>query len=398
MAKKDINAGMTALKELLGGDEDFVREAVHAYLQSVLEGEMVHALGAGKHERTEGRTGYRSGYYQRSLITRVGRIELQVPQDREGRFQTSLFERYQRSEKALLAAMVEMYIQGVSTRKVKKVTEELCGHRFSATMISTIVKRLDAALAAFAGRKLKEDYPYLVLDARYEKVRVNGIVVSQAVMIAVGIDWKGHRQILGVELANRESTTSWRDFLSGLKSRGLTGVEYVVSDDHAGLKASVPEILPAAFWQRCYVHFLRNALDYMPRKRDDDCLKELRWLYDRRTLEEAQRDLAGWIERWQGKYPKLVDWVEDNIDETFTFYRLPGAHHRHMKSTNMLERYNEEIKRRTRVVRIFPNEASCLRLVRALAVERHEGWLEDNRYLNMDYLKEARKERLRLAA
>jgi transposase-like protein len=172
----------------------------------------------------------------------------------------------------------------------------------------------------------------------------------------------------------------------------------VVSDDHAGLKKAIAEILPEAAWQRCYVHFLRNALDYLPRKADDDCLQELRWLYERRNLAEAQRDLAAWLGRWQKKYPKLTDWVEEHIGSTLTFYRLPRLHHRHLKSTNMLERLNEELRRRTRVVRIFPNAASCLRLTRALCAETHEAWLEDNRYLNMDLLREQRKEQLRKAA
>ena len=175
-------------------------------------------------------------------------------------------------------------------------------------------------------------------------------------------------------------------------------MEFVASDDRAGLKKAIGEVLPEAAWQRCYVHFLRNALDYLPRKADDDCLQELRWMYDRRDLQEAQRDLAAWITKWQGKYPKLVDWVEGNIAETLTFYRLPRAHHKHLKSTNMLERLNEEIKRRTRIVRIFPNEAACLRLVRALCSEIHETWLEDSRYLNMALLAEQKKEFLRAAA
>jgi putative transposase len=298
----------------------------------------------------------------------------------------------------LVAALVAMYVQGVSTRKVKKITEQLCGHRFSASTISNIVKTLDAQLLAFARRRLEEPFAYLILDARYEKVRENGVIGSQAVQIALGIDWEGRRQVLAVELANRESHSSWKEFLLGLKERGLSGVEFVVSDDHAGLKKAIAEVLPEAAWQRCYVHFLRNALDHMPRKRDDDCLQELRWLYDRRDLTEARRDLAAWLQRWQQKYPKLTDWAEDNIEETFTFYRLPLAHHRHLKSTNMLERYNQEIKRRTHIVRIFPNRESCLRLIRALAVETHEDWLEANRYLNMKLLKEHKREQMQKAA
>jgi transposase-like protein len=384
--------------EVVAGDRDLMKALMKEALQEVLEGEMTDFLGAAPSERTEGRQGYRAGYYGRNLVTRIGKLELRIPRDRSGEFSTALFERYARSEKALVAALAEMYVQGVSTRKVTAITEELCGHSFSASAISSINKGLDQTLARFAQRQLDESYPYLILDARYERVREAGVIAHRAVLVAIGINWDGQRQVLAVELANRESQSSWKEFLLRLKERGLSGVEFVVSDDHAGLKKAIREVLTEGAWQRCYVHFLRNALDYLPRKADDDCLQELRWLYDRHDIQEAQRDLAAWIGKWQGKYPKLVDWVESNITETLTFYRLPRAHHKHLKSTNMLERLNEEIKRRTRVVRIFPNVDSCLRLIRALCVETHETWLEDNRYLNMSLLAEQKKEALRLAA
>ncbi|MER8557513.1 IS256 family transposase [Mesorhizobium sp. M0027] len=398
MTNRDVRLSRGELKALLLSDEDGFRQALQSVVQEVLEAEMTEAIGAEKGERTAERTSYRSGYYERKLVTRVGVLELRVPQDRAGRFSTELFERYQRSEKALVSALVEMYVQGVSTRKVKAVTEELCGHSFSASTVSEATMRLDEALKAFFTQRLEESYPYLILDARYERAREAGVIASQAVLVAIGVDWEGRRQVLGVELANRESHSSWREFVTGLKNRGLAGVEFVVSDDHPGLRAAIREVLPEAVWQRCYVHFLRNALDYVPRKVDDDCLMELRWFYDRRDLAEVKRDLAQWIAKWQAKYPKLVNWVEDNIEETLSFYRLPLAHHKHMKSTNMLERLNQEIKRRTLVVRIFPNPRSCLRLVRALAVEIHENWLEATRYLNMDHLREHKKESLRALA
>ena len=398
MAQHKSNPKVIALESLISEDQDLIRELVRQTVQQVLDAEMTEFLGAAPGERTGERRGYRAGYYSRSWITRVGKLELRVPRDRSGQFSTELFERYQRSEKALVAALAEMYVQGVSTRKVKAITEELCGHEFSAATISRINQGLDETLERFATRRLEEAYPYLILDARYEKVREDGVVRSQAVLIALGINEEGRRQILGVELANRESATSWKDFLVGLRNRGLHGIELVVSDDHKGLKSAVREVVPEAAWQRCYVHFLRNCLDHLPRKADDDCLRELRWLYDRRSIDEARKDLAAWLERWQNKYPKLIDWVEESIEETWTFYRLPLQHHKHLKSTNMLERFNEEIRRRTRVVRIFPNPSSCLRLVRALAAETHEGWLEDNRYLNMDLLKEQKKEQLRQQA
>ena len=289
-------------------------------------------------------------------------------------------------------AMMEMYLQGVSTRKVKAVTEELCGHEFSSATISRIVSSLDEELEKFARRRLDEDYPYLILDARYEKVREDGAVRSQAVLMAIGVDWEGRRNVLAVELANRESASSWKSLLVDLRNRGLRGVQLAISDDHPGLKRAIREVLPEAIWQRCYVHFLRNALDYLPRKANDDCLLELRWLYDRRNVEEARRDLAAWLAKWSQRYPKLCAWVEENIEETLSFYRLPRQHHKNLKSTNMLERIMEEIKRRTLVVRIFPNGAGCLRLVRALAVEMHENWIEAIRYLNMEPLREQNKD------
>jgi putative transposase len=383
------------VRKQISEDRDFLKSLIEPIMQEILEAEMEDTLGAQKYERTMGRSGYRSGYYTRGLVTRVGYLELRVPQDRNGRFSTELFERYQRSEKALVSSLIEMYVQGVSTRKVKSVTEALCGHSFSASSISRVTQSLDEELEKFAHRRLDEDYPYLILDARYEKVRIDGVIRSQAVMIAIGINEDGRRGVLAVEMANRETRTSWRELIFGLKERGLRGVEFVASDDHEGLRSAIAELLPEAVWQRCYVHFLRNALDHLPRKADDDCLRELRWLYDRRNLDEARKDLAAWLVKWQEKYPKLCDWVEGNIESTLSFYRLPAVHHKHMKSTNMLERLNEEIKRRTHVVRIFPNEAACLRLVRALAVEIHEGWIEATRYLNMAELKEHKKALMR---
>ena len=334
-------------------------------------------MGAEKGERAAGRQGYRSGYYGRTLITRVGKLELRVPQDRAGRFSTELFERYQRSEKALVAALAEMYVQGVSTRKVKAITEELCGHSFSASSISAMNKRLDDELGAICRPAAGRSLPYLILDARYERVREAGVIASQAVLVAIGIDWEGRRQVLAVELANRESRSSWRDFLLGLKERGLHGVEFVVADDHAGLQGGDP----------------RGAARRRPGSAATCISCATRSTTCRaRSTTTACRSCAGSTTgaispRCAATSPpgspngrantrSCTGWVEENIEETLTFYRLPRPHHKHMKSTNMLERLNQEIKRRTHVVRIFPNAESCLRLVRALAVETHENWLE----------------------
>jgi putative transposase len=389
---------VSKLKAIIGEDQDLIRGIVQIAVQEFLEAEMNECLGAAKSERTEGRLGFRSGHYPRKLITRAGTLELRVPQDRQGRFSTEIFSRYQRSEKALVAALIEMYVQGVSTRKIKAVSEELCGHEFSASTISELNATLDEELEKFARQRLEGEYPYLILDARYEKVREDGVIRSRAVLVAIGIDWEGRRRILGVELAGRESATSWREFLLGLKARGLCGVRMAVTDDHAGLKRALAEVLPEAAWQRCYVHFLRNALDHLPRKADDDCLTELRWLYDRRDAAEARLHLRAWLERWNAKYPRLCAWVEEGIEETWTFYRQPREHHKHLKSTNLLERLNQELKRRTHVVRIFPNEQSCLRLIRALASEQHEEWLDGPVYLDMQPLRDLLKPSLQLAA
>ena len=383
------------ITELITEDKDLVYEMVKNTVQEVLEAQMTELIGAEKGERSATRLGYRSGHYERGLTTRVGKLELRVPQDRDGRFSTQLFDRYQRSEKALVTAMMKMYVKGVSTRKVTAITEELCGQSFSASTISRLNTTLDAQLKRFFERRLEEPFPYLIVDARYERVRENGVVRRRAVLVAIGVNWDGRRCVLSTELANRESTSSWTQFLRGLKNRGLNGVELVVSDSHEGLKKAIMATFPEAVWQRCYVHFLRNALDHLPRKGDHDCLMELRWLYDRRDVAEAQRDLSAWLAKWESKYPKLCDWAESNIGETFTFYRLPFQHHKHMRSTNMLERVNEEIKRRTHIVRIFPNAQSCLRLVQALTIETHEVWQEGSRYLNMGLLRELKKEELR---
>jgi putative transposase len=385
---QSVTLDLAQMKSVLMEQKDFLMPVLQEAVQAILEVEMAECLQAGKHERSEQRLGYRSGYYRRRLITRVGTMVLRVPQDRAGHFSTQVFEQYQRSEKALVAALAQMYVQGVSTRKVAAITQELCGQEFSASSISAITARLDSQLQEFSRRPLSEAFPYVVVDARYERVREGGVIVSRAILVALGIDWTGRRQVLAVEYANRESQSSWKEFLLQLQGRGLQGVRFVVSDDHPGLKAAIREVLPGVWWQRCYVHFLRNALDYLPRQADDDCLQELRWMYERRNGEEARQDLKSWLEKWAAKYPKLCAWVETNIEETWTFYQLPLAHHKHLKSTNLLERFNQEIKRRTLVVRIFPDEGSCLRLVRAVAAEQHEEWMEGSRYLNAELLRQ----------
>jgi len=382
MNKKKFKA---LIKSYLSDDIDFAKNVVAEALNHVLEAEMTELLGVAKGERSTARRGYRSGYYKRKLHMKVGTVVLRVPQDRAGQFCTKVFEHYRRSEKALVSTITEMYIQGVSTRKVTKLAEMLCGHGFSHGTISTLVAKLDADLKAFATRSLDDmRFPYLMLDARYEKVREDGAVRTRAVQIAIGIDPDGKRHILAVELADKESTSSWTTFLTGLKDRDLHGVEYVVSDDHAGLKRAIEKELTTALWQRCSVHFLRNAVTRVTHQTDPACFDELKLLWNYSDMQAARQALRSWVERW-GDAPGcdgLVTWAEENIEETFSVYRLPHAHRKHMKSTNMLERFNRTVNSRTSVVVIFPNEESCLRLIRALGAETHENWVTGKRYLS----------------
>ena len=296
MTKSEAKPTIGAVNELFSKSPDGLREIVRAVMQEMLEGEMTEAVGAAKSERSDGRLGYRSGYYKRTLITRVGKLELRVPQDRDGRFSTELFERYQRSEQAFVATLAEMYVQGVSTRKVKAITEELCGHSFSASTISAINKRLDESLTAFASRRLDEPFAYLIIDAHYEKVRQAGVVSPGGAGRYGGRLGRPAADPRGRARQPRKPLVV-EGFPPRPQRRGLTGVEYIVADDHAGLAQPFVRCCPIAF-QRCYVHFLRNALDHLPRKADDDCLQELRWIYDRRAMAEASQDLAAWMTKW----------------------------------------------------------------------------------------------------
>ena len=384
------------IEALIGQDRELLKELVKESVQEVLEAEMTEALGARAGERTAERTA-RSGYYSRGLVTRIGKLELRVPRDREGRFSTELFERYQRAEKALVSALAEMYVQGVSTRKVKAITEELCGHTFSASTISRINKSLDGLLQRFAQRRLDEAYPYLTLDARYEKVRLDGVIQSQAVFVAIGINTDGTpdpgRGALEPGVPLELDGVPHRPQGAGVARGGVCRVRRPCGAQTRG---------PGTAARGGVAALLRAFLAQCPglpapqgrRRLSPGAALALRPAQSQRSPAGP----AGLAHALGARYPKLTDWVEQHIGETLNFYRLPRQHHKHLKSTNMLERLNEEIKRRTRVVRIFPNPASCLRLVRALCAEIHEAWLEDHRYLNMDYWKEQKKDFIRTAA
>ena len=377
---------------ILLDDPGFLKEIVERVLQELLEAEMTEHVGAAPYERTTERKGHRNGHKPRTLRTRVGTLNLLVPQDREGTFSTRLFSRYQRNEKALVLALMEMYVEGVSTRKVKDVTEELCGVSFSKSLVSQLAGRLDAELESWRSRPLEvQGYPYVFVDARYEKVRVNRRVVSQGVLIVSGVRYDGFRELLGVEVADTESEATYQELFRSLKRRGLSGVELVISDDHEGLKAAIARHFQGASHQRCQVHYARNLLGMVSYARRKDLAADLRAIFAAPDREQALQIASSVAEEWRKKgNERVAERIEEHVEECLTCLAFPESHRRRIRTTNGLERLNQEIKRRTRVVRIFPNEESCLRLVTALAVEQSEEWITGRRYLDMSELEEQR--------
>jgi len=373
-------------------DPSFLREIVERVLQEMLEAEMTEHIGAAPYERSAARAGHRNGYKPRALRTRVGTLNLLVPQDREGTFSTRLFCRYQRNEKALVLALMEMYIEGVSTRKVKEVTEELCGTSFSKSLVSSLAGYLDAELEAWRKRRLEaETYPYLFVDARYEKVRMDERVVNQGVLVVSGVRNDGFREILAVEVADTESEATYQELFRSLKARGLLGIELVVSDDHEGLKAAIARHFQGASHQRCQVHYARNLLGMVSFAKRKELGADLRAIFAAPAREQALTIASSVAEKWRKKGNKKVfEHIEEHIEECLACLAFPESHRRRIRTTNGLERLNQEIKRRTRVVRIFPNPQACLRLVSALAVEQSEEWLTGRRYLDMSELEEQR--------
>lgn len=384
MTRRDDGKGLLALwQESCGDGEDPLRGLLEHMLQRLLEEEMTAFLGAEPHQRTAQRRGYRNGHQSRTLTTRVGRLELEVPRDRQGRFQTELFERYQRSEKALVLALMEMYVQGVSTRKVKKITEELCGVEISRSQVSELAKGLDEQVESWRSRRIEESYPYLIVDALFEKVRHGAHVESDAVLVVTGIREDGFRQHLGVWAADTESEQTWSEVFQDLKGRGLSGVRYVVSDKHRGIEAAVERHLQGALWQRCQEHFRRNIVGKVRRRDRRWVISLLKHITGAPTLQEARQALSEAVEQLSENYPELAQLLDEEAEEVLAVYALPPEHRRRMRSTNMLERWFEELRRRTRVVRIFPNRASCVRLIAAQCMEANEEWLE-RRYLRME--------------
>jgi len=384
MATFEITIDDEKIQDLLQSDRGMA-VLLEPILNQLLQAEMTEHLGAEPGERTADRRGWRNGSYERRLTTRVGTLQLEVPRDREGTFQTSLFERYQRSEKALVLALMQMVVQGVSTRRVKKITTELCGREFSRQTVSRLAEGLDEQVAAWAERSLDaREYPFLVLDAMQVKVRRQGAVRSTTVLLAVGISDQGQREILGLEVAFSETGESWRRFIDRLKARGLSGVEVATSDAHEGLRQALEAAFSGLIWQRCQAHFRRNVLDRTPAALRDRMHELLDQILTAPSPERAREAFGEACAELDGQADRALEVLESGWEEATAILALPKKYRRRLRTTNMLERFIEEIHRREKVVRIFPSGDSAYRLIGALCAERHEEWSTGRRYLTMD--------------
>lgn len=360
-----------------------MKEAMALLINEAMRIERQNHLRAAPFERSESRQGYANGFKPKTVNTRLGKLQLQVPQTRETDFYPSALEKGIRSERALKLAIAEMYVQGVSTRKMASITEELIGSEVTSMQVSRAAKELDEVLTAWRERALSET-PYLILDARYEKVRHGGRVIDCAVLVAVGIGASGHRSVLGCSVSLSEAETHWREFMNSLVSRGLTGVRMIISDDHAGLKAARRAVFPSVPWQRCQFHLQQNAQAYVPQQSMKATVaNDIRNIFQSTDVDSANSALMQFVNRYQETAPKLAQWAEDNLPEGLAVMALPQSHRRLLRTTNMLERQNKEIKRRTRVATLFPNTEACLRLVSAVLMEVSEGWETGRVYLNL---------------
>lgn len=399
MTKRECDGYVDAIQERMDGD--VLKAMVELIVQRVMEEELMRHLGADRHERTPARRGHRNGYKGRSFKTRVGALSLQVPQARGVEpYSPTLFAKWQRTERALLVACAEMYFMGVSTRKVGRVLEEMGGFALSASTVSCVASELDDQLTAFRQRRLDgHTWPYLMVDATYVKVRRKGRGVDQAVLVVAGVNDAGRREILTWRLADVESEETWTEVFRELKQRGVHGVQWLVSDGHASIRAAMRTQFPGVAWQRCWTHFMRNVLAKAGHKYKDALAKELiaaRKFDDVKTCRmEAQRI----ADRWEKQVPRACAQIREQFEETLAVHDLPREHRRRVYTTNVMERVMQEIKRRTRVVGIFPNQAACDRLVGAHLLERDEAWqCERMRYLVMDHLEEPGPTRVNPAA
>ena len=386
MAGYEVSVGTELLPGLLTG-QDGLAKLVETVLNQILEAQVTETLGATRHERTEERAGYRNGYRPRTLYTRVGPVTLLVPQTRDGSFSTDIFKRYQRSEQAFVLALMEMVVQGVSTRKVSAITEELCGASFSKSTVSALCAGLDPRVRAFNERRLEGDYPFVLVDALFIKSREEDRVVSRAVLTVSGIRADGYREILGVRIGDTESFATWDETFRWLRSRGLKGTMFIISDDHGGLREAAARHFQGGSWQRCQVHLMRNILGQCSTRHRAEVAAAVKLVLQAPDLVEAKRRLAECVERFAKSAPKAVACLETGFEDAMAVMALPEKYRKRLRTTNMQERLNEEIRRRERVIRIFPNDESALRLIGALLAEQNEAW-QERKYLDMDEFKE----------
>lgn len=398
MTKHNNDGYLDEIQERMDGD--LFKTMLEVFAQHLMEEEVGVHVGAQRHERTPQRRGHRNGYKGRSLKTRVGELALQVPQARGVEpYSPMLFARWERSERALLVACAEMYFMGVSTRKVKHVLQKMGGFELSASTVSCVAQELDEQLMEFRQRRLDEHtWPYLMVDATYIKVRKKGRVVSQAMLVVAGINDAGRREILTWRPADVESEDTWTEVFRELKQRGVNGVTWLISDGHEGLQAAARTQFHGVSWQRCWTHFMRTALGKVGHKHKDALAKELRAARKFDDVKTCLMEAERVAERWEADYPRAAKQIRAQFEETLAVHDLPSEHRRRVYTTNMMERLMKELKRRTRVVGLFPNEASSDRLIGAQLLERHESWqCERMRYLVMDHLEETEHEAARHA-
>ena len=383
MTHQNQSSEVAAVVQLLANEGfEGMANAMQILLNEAMKLERSEYLNAKPYQRTDDRRSYANGFKDKTVNSRLGKLELHVPQTRDSEFYPSALERGERSERAFKLAIAEMYAQGVSTRKVAKITEELCGTEVTSMQVSRAAAMLDEELEAWRTRQLSQ-VEYLMLDARYEKVRVAGSVRDCAVLVAIGVLPTGQRSVLGVSVSLSEAEVHWRDFLRSLKTRGMQGMKLVISDAHEGLKAARKAVMPSVPWQRCQFHLMQNAMQYIPKlEMRKQIAQDLRNVFNARDIDDANEELKRFVGLYKDSAPNVATWAQKNIPEGLTVFQIPKDHRKRMRTTNMLERQNKEIKRRTRVATLFPNEASLLRLVTAVLVELSEQWETSNmRYL-----------------
>ena len=374
MAQVNITLSHEEVLQVLSGNrDDAFKMLVERILNAVMLAESEQQLGASMHERTEDRQDYRNGIRERILNTRIGSLVLEVPRHRNQPFHTMVFENYQRSEASLIATMVQMVIAGVSTRKVSKVVETLCGTSFSKSTVSALCKKLDAEIMAFKSRPLNmNDAPFLMVDATYFKAREDHKIVSKAFLVALAITSDGSREIVGFDVFDAEDNYSWQTFFKDLKARGLDGVHMVISDAHKSILRAITKTYPDAAWQRCQVHFIRNILDETPTRFKEGLKSELRRMFNASTIDEARSLRDGIISDYSPVTPKAVNVLDTGFEDAMTVMQLPERMRTKLRSSNWIERLNREFKRRSDVIQIFPNAASILRLMGAVAIEYND--------------------------